>query len=56
LTSGIALWDTTTRTLAVADALGTAPYLRAPDDRIGVHPLVRPFPPRSLLGLQPRAS
>jgi hypothetical protein len=56
LTSGIALWDTTTRTLVVADALRTAPYFRAPDDRIGVHPLVRPFPPRSLLGLQPRAS
>ncbi len=49
----VALWDASSRTLVVADALGTAGYFCAPGDRIGVHPLVRPLPPRSLRGLQP---
>ena len=49
----VALWDRATRTLVVADALGTNHYFRAPADRIGVHPLLRPLPPRSLAGLQP---
>jgi hypothetical protein len=50
----VALWDAASRTLVAADALGTASYFCAPGERIGVHPLVRPFPPRSLAGLQPR--
>jgi hypothetical protein len=49
----VALWDIASRSLVVAEALGTAGYYCAPGDRIGVHPLVRPFPPRSLRGLQP---
>lgn len=49
----VALWEAASRTLVVADALGTVAYFCAPGDRIGVHPLVRPFPPRSLAGLQP---
>lgn len=49
----VALWEPASRTLAVAEAVGTATYYCAPGDRLGVHPLVRPFPPRSLRGLQP---
>lgn len=50
----VALWDPPSHTLVVADALGTVGYFRAPGERIGLHPLVRPFPPRSLAGLEPR--
>src|SRR3954447_1110368 len=49
----VAVWDRESRTLVVADALGTVGYFCAPGERIGLHPLVRPFPPRSLAGLQP---
>ena len=49
----VALWHRGSRTLVVADALGTNGYFLAPGDRIGVHPLLRPLPPRSLAGLQP---
>jgi hypothetical protein len=41
------------RTLVVADALGTAGYFLAPGERLGVHPLLRVWPPRRLRGLQP---
>ena len=44
----VALWEPTRRTLVCADALGTVPFFRAPTERIGWHPFVRPFPPRSL--------
>ncbi len=44
----VALWEPTARTLVCADALGTVSYFCAPGERIGVHPLVRPFPPRAL--------
>lgn len=43
-----ALWWEARRTLVVADALGTLRYFRAGDERIGVHPLLRPRPPRAL--------
>jgi hypothetical protein len=49
----VALWHRDSRTLVVADALATVGYFCAPGERIGLHPLVRPFPPRSLAGLQP---
>ena len=49
----VALFDPGSRTLVVADALGTVAYFRAPGEPIGLHPLVRPLPPRSLAGLQP---
>ena len=48
-----ALWWPERRTLVVADALGTAPYFRAPGELLSVHPLLRLIPPRSLAGLDP---
>jgi hypothetical protein len=47
----VALWWRGSRTLAVGDALGTVAYFLAPGERIGVHPLVRARPPRTLAGL-----
>ncbi len=36
-------------TLVVPEALGTVSYFRAPGERLGVHPMLRALPPRSLL-------
>ncbi|WP_254837585.1 hypothetical protein [Natronomonas marina] len=36
-------------TLVVPEALGTVSYFRAPGERLGVHPMLRAVPPRSLL-------
>ncbi|MWG35703.1 hypothetical protein [Halomarina oriensis] len=36
------------RTLVVPEALGTATYFRAGDERVGVHPMLRMTPPRDL--------
>jgi hypothetical protein len=41
------------RILVVGDALGTVGYFLAPGERLGVHPLLRVWPPRKLRGLQP---
>ena len=49
----VALWWPERRALVCADALGTAPYFRAGDEPIGVHPFLRLRPPRSLVGLAP---
>lgn len=49
----VALWEPAGRTLVCADALGTLSFFRAPGERIGLHPLIRPFPPRALRGLEP---
>lgn len=49
----VALWWPERRVLAVGDALGTARYFRAPGERLGVHPLLRLLPPRSLATLDP---
>jgi hypothetical protein len=38
------------RTLFVPEALGTATYFRAGDERVGVHPMLRMTPPRDLAG------
>lgn len=38
------------RTLYVSEAVGTAPYFLAPGERLGVHPMLRLFPPRRALG------
>ena len=46
----VALWFPAERILAVGDALGTADYFRAGDEPVGVHPLLRLFPPRKALG------
>jgi len=48
-----ALWWPEERVLVLADALGTARYFRAPGERLAVHPLLRPFPPRRLARLEP---
>jgi hypothetical protein len=45
-----ALWWDDERVLCVADALGTLPYFCAPGETLGVHPLLRPIPPRKRLG------
>lgn len=49
----VALWEPVGRTLVCADALGTVAYFCAPGERIGLHPLVRPFPPRALARVAP---
>lgn len=49
-----ALYDEDGGTLVVPEVLGTAPYFLAPGERLGVHPMVRLFPPRSLGELAPR--
>ena len=49
----VALWERAARTLVCADAVGTAAYFLAPGDRIGVHPLLRLFPPHALAGVAP---
>lgn len=48
-----ALWWPERRVLVCADALGTIPFFRAGDEPVGVHPFLRPRPPRSLRGLEP---
>lgn len=48
-----ALWWPERRLLVVADALGTIPYFCAGAEPVGVHPFLRPWPPRSLRGLEP---
>ncbi len=50
----VALWEPLGRTLVCADALGTLPFFRAPGERIGMHPLIRPFPPRVLRDVEPQ--
>ena len=49
----VALWFPAEQVLVAGDALGTVPYFRAPSDRLAVHPLLRPFPPRQLGRLDP---
>jgi hypothetical protein len=49
-----ALYDEERGTLVVPEAVGTAEYFRAPDERLGVHPMLRPTPPkRPFRGLDP---
>ena len=49
----VALWFPSLRTLVVAEAVGTAQFYRAPEERVGVSPALRLFPPRRLLGFEP---
>jgi hypothetical protein len=49
----VALWLPDHGTLVCAEAVGTAPYYRAPSERLAVHPLLRLSPPRSLLEVVP---
>jgi glyoxylase-like metal-dependent hydrolase (beta-lactamase superfamily II) len=46
----VALWWPERRVLVCADALGTAAYFVAPDERLAVHPFLRLVPPRRRLG------
>ena len=46
----VALWWPERRVLVCADALGTVGYFVARGERLGVHPLLRPIPPRRRLG------
>lgn len=51
----VALWWPETRTLVVAEALGTAPYyLAGAGDALGVHPMMRLTPPRPLAAYDAR--
>ena len=50
----VALWWPERRIVVCADALGTIPFFRAGDESIGVHPFLRPLPPRRLRGLDVR--
>jgi hypothetical protein len=49
----VAVWWPERRILLVADALGTNTYFRAGAEPAGLHPFLRPWPPRSLRGLEP---
>ena len=46
----VALWWPERRVLVCGDALGTADYFLAGDERLAVHPLLRLRPPREQLG------
>ena len=50
----VALWWPEERVLLCGDALGTVGYFVAPGERLGVHPLLRFVPPRSLSRFGPR--
>ena len=49
----LALWWPERRVLVTADALGTTGYFTFGAERIGLHPLLRLFPPRALARLDP---
>jgi hypothetical protein len=49
-----ALWFPGGRVLVCADAIGSASYFRAERERIGVHPLLRLWPPNALGRFEPR--
>ena len=49
----VGLWAPSERALVVAEAVGTAPYFRAGDEEIGIHPMLRLTPPRRLDAYQP---
>jgi len=49
----IALWFAEERILVCADALGNLGYFRGSDERFGVHPFLRFFPPQRLAMLEP---
>ena len=48
-----ALWWPAQRTLVVAEAVGTTPWFTVGSDPVGVHVLLRPFPPKVLRGFAP---
>jgi hypothetical protein len=52
--SEAALWFPGERILVCADAVGSASYFRTKGERIGVHPLLRLWPPKALARFEPR--
>ncbi|USZ68272.1 hypothetical protein NGM10_00680 [Halorussus salilacus] len=48
-----ALYDEDEGTLLVPESVGNAPYFTTDDERLGVHPMMRLFPPSVLRGLRP---
>jgi hypothetical protein len=42
------LYDEDSKTLVVAEAVGTSSYMRTSDERLGVHPALRLKPPKAL--------
>jgi hypothetical protein len=48
-----ALYGEDSHTLVVPESIGTSSYFRTPSERLGVHPVVRLFPPRKLSRLSP---
>ncbi|WP_132059980.1 hypothetical protein [Halorussus amylolyticus] len=48
-----ALYDETTGTLLVPESVGNARYFTTDGERLGVHPMMRLFPPSALDGLDP---
>jgi hypothetical protein len=50
----VALWFPGERILVCGDAVGSASYFRARGERMGVHPLLRPWPPKVLVRYEPR--
>jgi hypothetical protein len=49
----VALWWAATRTLVVAEALGSNPFFTTGDDELGVHGLLKATPPRALSRFEP---
>jgi hypothetical protein len=47
------LHDPDRGTLLVPESVGTVSYMTVGDERLGVHPMRRPTPPRSLRSLSP---
>jgi hypothetical protein len=45
----VGFYQASSGTLVVPEAVGTASYFCAPGERLGVHPMLRPFPPRRAL-------
>jgi hypothetical protein len=49
-----ALYNEEDGTIVVPEAVGTASFFRAPGERLGVHPMLRPLPPkRAFAGIEP---
>ena len=48
-----ALWFPSERILVCADAVGSASYFRAKGEPVGVHPLLRLWPPKGLARFEP---
>jgi hypothetical protein len=49
----VALWFPAELILVCADAVGSAAYFRARGERLGVHPLLRLWPPKALARFEP---